>query len=46
MSVCCSVTVCAEDYMPPVGLTAWPLREQARLVLSLASLPPRHSEAN
>ncbi len=40
MTVCCSVTVCTEEYMPPIGLTVWPLREQARLGLSLVSFPP------
>lgn len=42
MSVCCSVTVCTEEYIPPIGLAVWPLREQAILGLSLVSLPPLH----
>lgn len=42
MTVCFSVTVCTEEYMPPIGLAAWPLREQATLSLSLVSLPPLH----
>lgn len=46
MTVCCSVTVCTEDYVPTIGLAAWPLREQARLGLSLVSFPLQHSEAN
>lgn len=42
MTVCYSVTVGTEEYMFPIGLAELPLREQARLGLSLASLPPPH----
>ena len=42
MTVCCSVTVCTKEYMAPVVLAVWPLREQARLGLSPVSLPPLH----
>ncbi len=42
MTVCYSVTVRTEEYMAPIGLAVWPLREQARPGLSLVSLPPLH----
>lgn len=45
MTVCCSVTLNTEEYMAPIGLAVWPLREQARLGPSLVYPPPFHREA-
>lgn len=46
MTACYSVTVCTKEYMAPIGLAAWPLREQARLGQSPVFPPPLHREAN